>query len=70
MMSVQDVNQTGVILTVNELQQLVFRLPPAEFLWLANKIQKHAETFEIMELAEAGFAEWDDPEEDIYTAQR
>jgi hypothetical protein len=61
-----DMEQTGVILTMEEIKALVFRLPPLEFVQLADEIAERAETLEMMRLAETGFAEWNDPGEDIY----
>ena len=58
--------QAGVTLTVEEVQTLVFRLPPLEFVWLADRMTEQAETFGMMCLAETGFAEWNEPGEDIY----
>ncbi len=58
--------QTGVTLTVDEIKALVFRLPPLEFMRLADEIGERAETFEMMSLAVTGFAEWNEPGEDIY----
>jgi len=61
-----DIPQAGVTLTLEEIQTLVFRLPPLEFAWLADRMGERAETFEMMRLAETGFAEWNEPGEDIY----
>ena len=61
-----NMQQTGVTLTVDEIKTLVFRLPPLEFVQLADEIEERAETFEMMCLAETGFAEWNEPGEDIY----
>jgi hypothetical protein len=58
--------QTGVILTREEIKTFVFRLPPLEFIQLANEMAARAETFEMMRLAETGLAEWNEPGEDIY----
>lgn len=63
---VMNVLQAGVTLTMEEVQTLVFRLPPPEFVWLADRMTERAETFEMMCLAETGFAEWNEPGEDIY----
>ena len=61
-----DMPQVDVTLTLEEIQALVFRLPPLEFAWLADRMRERAETFEMMRLAETGFAEWNEPGEDIY----
>ena len=61
-----DMGQTGVTLTVEEIKTFVFRLPPLEFIQLADEMGGRAETFEMMRLAETGFAEWNEPGEEIY----
>ena len=58
--------QTGVILTREEIKTFVFRLPPLEFIQLVDEMAERVETFEMMRLAETGFAEWNEPDEDIY----
>ena len=58
--------QRGVTLTMEEIKTFVFRLPPLEFVQLADEMRGRAETFEMMRLAETGFAEWNEPGEDIY----
>jgi hypothetical protein len=55
-------------LDVEDVERLVFQLPPAEFLKLAEAIEERAETVAMMRLAETGFTEWEE-EEDIYDAQ-
>ena len=61
-----DMEQTGATLTIEEIKTFVFRLPPLEFVQLADEMGERAETFEMMRLAETGFAEWNEPGEDIY----
>ncbi len=51
---------------VNQIRDLVFQLPPADFIHLAREIEERLETFEMMQLAESGFKEWNEPGEDIY----
>lgn len=58
--------QTGIILTMEEIKTFIFRLPPLEFIQLTDEIAERAETFEMMRLAETGFAEWNEPGENIY----
>ncbi len=58
--------QTGVTLTVEEIKNFVYRLPLLEFIELADEMEEHAETLTMMRLAESGFAEWNEPGEDIY----
>ena len=43
-------------------------LPIEKRVQLMTKIQSQMETISLMQLAETGFSEWDDPEEDIYSA--
>jgi len=49
-----------------ELTELLFQLSPSELSELMKKLRETTETFGMMRLAEFAFAEWDDPEEDIY----
>ena len=49
-----------------ELTELLFQLSPSELSELMKKLRETTETFGMMRLAESAFAEWDDPEEDIY----
>jgi hypothetical protein len=58
--------QVTLELTVEEVRNLVFQLPPLDFIRLADEIQERAETFQMMSLAESGFAEWNESGEDIY----
>jgi hypothetical protein len=55
-------------LTPKNLQEILFQLPPKDFLALAGKVQERAETLMMMQLAETGFREWEHEEEDIYQA--
>lgn len=57
---------SGVTLTVEEVRSFVFRLPPPEFIRLADEIRERAETIEMTRLAETGFSEWNEPGEGIY----
>ena len=58
--------QVALELTVEEIRRLIFQLPPLDFIRLADEIQERAETFQMMSLAESGFAEWNELGEDIY----
>lgn len=58
--------QVTLDLTVEELRKLNFQLSPLDLIRLAGEIQERAETFQMMSLAESGFAEWNEPGEDIY----
>jgi hypothetical protein len=56
-------------LNAEELKGLIFQLPPAELLRLAQEIEDRAETIAMMQLSETGFQEWNEPGEDIYDAE-
>jgi hypothetical protein len=51
---------------VENVKSLVLQLPPEELIALIAAIEEKLETVSIMQLAETGFQEWNDPEEDIY----
>jgi hypothetical protein len=51
---------------VENIKSLVLQLPPEELIALMAAIEEKLETVSIMQLAETGFQEWNDPEEDIY----
>jgi hypothetical protein len=53
-------------LSVEEITNLIIGLPPAQFLRLVEAIEERAETLAMMKLAETGFKEWENPQEDIY----
>lgn len=51
---------------VPEIRELIFQLPPMELVKLLDEIEQRAETAAMMQLAQTGFAEWNEPGEDIY----
>mgnify|MGYP001602394127 FL=1 len=53
-------------LSPKRVKELVFQLPPNEFMSLASEVTERAETMAMMQVAESGFAEWNEPGEDIY----
>ena len=53
-------------MNLEEIKNIIFRLPTREFLTLADAIDKRAETIAMMKLAESGFREWREKGEDIY----
>ena len=53
-------------MTVAEIKQIIFKWPLAELMALDEEISEKIATTEMMQLAETGFQEWNDPEEDIY----
>jgi hypothetical protein len=59
--------QTETLPTIEQVKQLAFQLSPQDLITLLNDIQERLYTNEMMQIAESGFQEWHDPEEDIYT---
>ncbi|MBP0029428.1 hypothetical protein [Roseofilum sp. Guam] len=53
-------------MTQEHIKSMILQLPVEEINQLMNEIRKSLETKEFMQLAETGFQEWNDPEEDIY----
>ncbi|WP_341529738.1 hypothetical protein WKK05_10695 [Nostoc sp. UHCC 0302] len=51
---------------IEEIKTMLFQLPIEELITLIAEIEEKLETVRIMQLAETGFQEWNDPEEDIY----
>lgn len=49
-----------------EIKEMIFQLPPEEINQLIREINETISTKDFMKLAETGFEEWNDPEEDIY----
>ena len=56
-------------LTLEEIKTLVYQLPLSEQISLLEDLEDKLETHTLMKLAETGFPEWNDPEEDIYNVQ-
>ena len=56
-------------MNVEKIKTIVLQLPPEELIALMTAIEEKLETVSIMQLAETGFPEWNDPEEDIYNEQ-
>ncbi|AHJ27918.1 hypothetical protein PN465_04030 [Nodularia spumigena CS-584] len=54
--------------SIEEIKTMIFQLPVEELITLISAIEERLETLTIMQLAETGFQEWNDPEEDIYNA--
>ncbi|MFQ4141213.1 hypothetical protein [Chlorogloeopsis sp. ULAP02] len=52
--------------SVEEIKNMIFQLPIEELMRLIVAIEEKLETVAIMQLAETGFQEWNEPEEDIY----
>jgi hypothetical protein len=53
---------------IEDIKHLVSQLSQKDLLTLLANIQEQLQTFEMMSIAESGFQEWNDPEEDIYDA--
>jgi hypothetical protein len=51
---------------IEEIKAMIFQLPVEELVALMAEIEERLETVTMMQLAETGFHEWNDPEEDIY----
>ena len=54
---------------LEEIKSIVFQLPMPDLMALFGEIEARLQTAGMMQLAESGFQEWNDPEEDIYDAQ-
>jgi hypothetical protein len=52
--------------TLEEVKTLVFQLPTSQLMELSDEITSRIQTLEMMRLAETGFQEWFDSDEDIY----
>jgi hypothetical protein len=62
---------TNLYWTINmtvadEIKQIIFNLPLDELIALDEEISEKIAATVMMKLAETGFSEWNDPEEDIY----
>ncbi|MBE9227858.1 hypothetical protein IQ264_20765 [Phormidium sp. LEGE 05292] len=53
-------------LTKEEIKEMIFQLPVEQIIALMADIEERVENLTMMQLAETGFTEWNDPEEDIY----
>jgi hypothetical protein len=53
---------------IEDIKHLVSQLSQKDLLTLLANIQEQLQTFEMMSIAESGFQEWNDPEENIYDA--
>ena len=55
-------------ISIAEIRELIFQLPPAELLKIAREIEERTETIAMMQLSETAFQEWNEAGEDIYDA--
>lgn len=56
---------TANLRSVEEIKSIIFQLAPDELMVLMATIEERLETLGMMQLAETGFEEWNDPEENI-----
>ncbi len=56
-------------LSIEEIKAILFQLPEQELVALVADIEERLQTTAMMQLAETGFQEWNDEEEDIYHAE-
>lgn len=52
--------------SIEEIKTMIFQLPVEELMSLMAAIEERVEAMAMMQLAQTGFQEWNDPEEDIY----
>ena len=52
--------------SIEEIKAMIFQLVAEKLVALMAEIEERLETVTMMQLAETGFNEWNDPEEDIY----
>jgi signal transduction histidine kinase len=55
--------------TLEELRAAIFQLSPQDLITLHEEIEEKLQTAGMMHLAESGFQEWNDEEEDLYNAE-
>ncbi|MGL5922307.1 MAG: hypothetical protein ACRC32_05210 [Chroococcidiopsis sp.] len=56
-------------LSLEEIKAILFQLPEQELVTLVTDLEERLQTTAMMHLAETGFQEWEDEEEDIYNAE-
>ncbi|MEG5139734.1 MULTISPECIES: hypothetical protein [unclassified Microcoleus] len=59
----------SVSLSIAEIKEIIGQLPVSVLQDLLQQIQEQIEAEKFMQLAESGFSEWYDPEEDIYESK-
>ena len=52
-------------LTIEEIKNIIFQLPVREQIALIEDLEEKLSTIQMMQLAETGFSEWHDEEEDF-----
>lgn len=53
-------------LTLEEIKEIIFQLPIKAQITLIEDLEERLSTIQMMQLAETGFQEWHEEEEDIY----
>ena len=56
-------------ISLEEIKTILFQLPEQELVALVADLEEGLQTTAMMRLAETGFQEWEDEEEDIYNAE-
>jgi hypothetical protein len=51
---------------IEEIKTIILQLPIEQILKLMSQLEENISSIAMMQLAETGFQEWNDPEEDIY----
>lgn len=52
--------------TLDEIKKMIFQLPIQEQITLMENLEEKLETLQMMQIAETGFTDWNEEEEDIY----
>jgi hypothetical protein len=58
--------QSTNLKNIEEIKTIILQLPIEQILTLISEIEEKVTSIAMMQLAETGFQEWNDPEEDIY----
>jgi hypothetical protein len=58
--------QSTNLKNIEEIKNIILQLPIDQILTLISEIEEKVTSIAMMQLAETGFQEWNDPEEDIY----
>jgi len=56
-------------MSLEEIKNILFQLPPRDFMELYEAFEERAGTISMMKLAETGFREWLEEGEDIYDVE-
>ncbi len=58
--------QSTNLTNIEEIKTIILQLPIEQILTLMSEVEENLSSIAMMQLAETGFQEWNDPEEDIY----